>query len=214
MAVACPNSLADVAAEVFADDEVIESDDLELRDSLTDVAAEGFGEDAEGQLLSMDDVQRSHSSLEKQFAQMKLRLKSLQQGYRRQRGKVHELEQKLVKAHSDTNPFVVALDHHKTVQPLPTVMATAIRTNIGDSSLRSAVIWVGGSVHHSTVRRWQLKAGTSIIAQSRNFHVANEDRIRRGDAPWSVAGFLYKSDATDTLGHKGVSFQTTVCKSM
>ena len=109
---------------------------------------------------------------------------------------------------------MVVADPTKKVQSLRTAFGTAVRMSVGNSSLRSACVWLGGVVHHSTIRRWQIKTAASIVAHDRHGHITNETRVRFGEDSWSVSGFLYKSDATDTFGYQGISFQTTVCKSM
>ena len=143
-------------------------------------------------------------------------VRHLQQTCRRQSSKLAAMEAQIIALKSNVNPSLVQWDTSKRYQSICTVMSTAVRKNVGSSSLRSAVIWSGCAVSHQSIRNWEIKCGTSLLACARNFHTTMEQCLSSAvdNGCWVVAAFCYKSDATNTVGSCGTSYQTMVCKSM
>ena len=216
-----------VAAEEFASD----SEDVEFeQSSLEDpglVAGESLLEDGPDAPVHDDECDAlvgSTASVQSQIvlaelssghdkrAKLAAEVKVLKQTVRRQAAKLEALKhQQLVAAQANSNPLV-CIDTSKRYQSLSVVTDTACRRNCGISSLRSAAIWTRCGVNPTTIRKWEIKTHTSLLAGARDFHVEHEYRMRHGDHKWAVAGFNYKSDATNTIANKFTSYQTMVVR--
>lgn len=158
-------------------------------------------------------------------AELAAEVKVLKQTVRRQTANIDQLSAQITSLKANANPSsMVPFDASKRFQSLATMTQCALRRNAGHTSLRAAAIWSGCAVSHTTIRKWEVKTAGALIAEARNFHIGQEQQLRNlcgaggssscgstSGQGWAVAAFLYKSDATNTVGQRGAQIYNSAC---